>query len=409
VTAYEEMLGQLLGAARFGVRFGLERMRAALDALGAPDRALGRVALVGGTNGKGSTAAMLALMLTRHGLRAGLFTSPHLARFTERIRIDGREVDRAALAGRYRRMARVMPADLTFFEQATVLGMMTFAEEGTEAVVLEVGMGGRLDATNAAEPEVSVVTGVALDHQEVLGADLAAIAREKAGIFRAGRPAVIGSGGEPEAVPVLEAEARARGASVVRVGCDAPWPLALAGAHQLCNAACAIAAARALGLSAEAQRAGLAEVRWPGRLERIGDVVLDAAHNPQAAGALARALAGEEYVLVAGVSSDKDLAGVLRPLVAPARAVVLTQAPSARAAPVAALAAVAPEAEREPDFRAALARARALARGATVVVCGSIFLAGAVRALLTGEEVDPVTTADPAGRTGNLPPGSAGA
>src|SRR5688572_15506901 len=180
------------------------------------------------------------------------------------------------------------------FEQATVLGFLYFAEERCDAVVLEVGLGGRLDATNVVDADVAVVVGVALDHREILGEDVAAIAREKAGIFKPGRVAIIGAGGEPEAIPVLVEEARARGARPMSAGpVPEGWRVALDGEHQRANAACALAAAEELGVSEEARRAGLASARWPGRLERVGDrVLLDAAHNPQAARALARVLTG---------------------------------------------------------------------------------------------------------------------
>ena len=377
---------------------GLGRVEEAMMRLGHPERRLGRVVHVGGTNGKGSTAAMVAAILGAAGLRTGLFTSPHLARVTERIRVGGVEISPGALADSY---ARADVGELTFFEQLTVTALLAFAEAGVEATVLEVGLGGRLDATNVVDAEVAVVTGVALDHQEVLGSDLASIAREKAGIWKAGRVAVIGEGGEPEAVPVLVAEAERVGARIVRAGSSVPWPVGLAGAHQVRNAACAVAATAALGIGAPAQRQGLADVRWPGRLEDIEGVLLDAAHNPQGARALAAALSGETRPLavVVAVSSDKDVAGVVGELAARAALLVATEAPSSRALPAAALAAVA---ERfapgrvvvEPDFRAALARARA--SGGRVVVFGSLFLVGAVRAGLIGEAVDPVPLADPA-------------
>ncbi len=396
------MLGQLLGAARFGMDLGLARVATALERLGDPHARVGRVAHIGGTNGKGSTAAMLEAMLRRDGRRTGLFTSPHLSRFTERIRVDGREADPAALAERYGRVMAVAPEGLTFFEQVTVLALLTFAEEATEALVLEVGLGGRLDATNVVDAEVAVITGVALDHEDVLGHDLEAIAREKAGIFKAGRVAIVGEGGEPQAVPLLEAEARARGADLRRAGRDVPegWRIGLPGPHQAANAACALAAAEALGVPEAARRAGLEEARWRGRLEEIDGVLLDAAHNPQAARALAAALAGDPRprVLLVAVSSDKDAAAILGPLVPGARAVVVTQAPVARARPAVELGALVPTALVEPDLERALALARELAApgGGLVVAFGSIFLVGELRARLTGEPRDPVPLADPA-------------
>lgn len=395
------MLRQLHGAARFGMTLGLERVEAALARVGSPEKRLSRIAHVGGTNGKGSTAAMVEAMLLRSARRVGLYTSPHLARFTERIRVGGAEVEREALASRYERLMAVAPAELSMFEQITVLGLMSFAEEGCDAVVLEVGLGGRLDATNVVDAEVAVVTGVALDHQEVLGPDVPSIAREKAGIFKRGRVAVIGAGGEPEAVPVLVEEAVARGARPVVAGRDVEWALALEGAHQQANAACALAAAEALGVPQSARREGLLAVRWPGRLERLGDrVLLDAAHNPQAARALAAALRDEArpLVLVLAVSSDKDARGIAEPIVGRARSVVVTEAPSTRAMRADELGRLV-AGEVVPDWRAALARARTLAGDdALIVVFGSIFLVGAVRAELTGEAVDPLPLADPAAR-----------
>jgi dihydrofolate synthase/folylpolyglutamate synthase len=388
-VTYEHVLARLAAAARFGMDFGLDRMQAALARLGHPERRLGRVVHVGGTNGKGSTAAMIAAMLRAAGRRVGLYTSPHLSRVTERIRIDGVEIGREAFAERYERAG---VDGMTFFEQLTVVALSTFAAEGVDATVLEVGLGGRLDATNVVDAEVAVVTGVALDHEEVLGSDVATIAREKAGIWKPGRIAVIGAGADP----VLEEVARAVGARVVLAAADVPWPVALPGSHQRRNAACAVAAATALGLPEAAQRAGLEAVTWPGRLETIGDVLLDAAHNPDGARALAAFLAGRRFTAVVGISADKDAAGVLGPVAPLAERLVCTEAPSARALPASVLGAAA---ERlapgrvavEPSWPVALARA-----GRPAVVFGSLFLVGAVRAALLGEPVDPLRLADPA-------------
>src|SRR5262249_15508445 len=165
MISYEDVLGRLAGAVRFGMDLGLERMEAACARLGHPERRLGRVIHVAGTNGKGSTAAMAAAILEAAGLRTGLFTSPHLARVTERIRIAGVELDRAAFADSYE---RAVGPGLTFFEQLTIVGLLAMSEARVDATVLEVGLGGRLDATNVVDAEVAAVTGVALDHQEVL-------------------------------------------------------------------------------------------------------------------------------------------------------------------------------------------------------------------------------------------------
>jgi len=393
---YEEVLLRLARAARFGMDFDLSRVAGAMARLDHPERRLGKVVHVGGTNGKGSTAAMVAAILESAGLKTGLYTSPHLARVTERIRTGGVEIDRA----RFAESVELADVDgLTFFEQLTVVGIVAFAEERVDATVLEVGLGGRLDATNVVDADVAVVTGVALDHEEVLGHDLLQIAREKAGIFKAGRVAVVGAGGEPEAVPVLVEMAEAVGARVVRAGTDVPWPVALPGAHQMRNAACALAATSALGIAAAAQRAGLAAVRWPGRLEEVDGVLLDAAHNPQGARALAAALGAAPFTVVAGISADKDIAGVVLPVASRAARIFATEAPSARALPAGELGAVASRVAPgrvvvEPSWRAALAQARAV--GGRVVVYGSLFLVGAVRAELLGEWVDPLPLADPA-------------
>jgi dihydrofolate synthase / folylpolyglutamate synthase len=395
---YEEVVARLAAAARFGMDFGLARVESALARLGHPERRLGRVIHVGGTNGKGSTSAMAAAILGEAGFRVGLFTSPHLARVTERVRIAGAEIDRAAFADAYE---RAVTPGLTFFEQLTMTALLAFAEARVDATVLEVGLGGRLDATNVVDADVAVVTGVGLDHEEVLGPDVASIAREKAGIFKAGRVAVVGAGGEPEAIPILVAAAEKVGARVVRAGADVPWPVALAGAHQRANAACAVAATRCLGIPESAQRAGLAAVSWPGRLEEVGGVLLDAAHNPQGAQALAAALAGvtRPLAVVVAVSADKDLDAVVAPVARRAELVVATEAPSSRARPAADVGAAAARSGGgrvvvEPSWREAVARARA--HGGRVVVYGSLFLVGAVRAALLGEPVDPVPLADPA-------------
>ncbi|HLU64720.1 MAG TPA: Mur ligase family protein, partial [Kofleriaceae bacterium] len=349
---YAELLARLYRARRFGMRLELDRVAACLRRLGDPQRSFAVTVQVAGTNGKGSTAAFVAAVLREAGLKTGLYTSPHLLRLTERVRVGGAEVAPAELLEADRAVeaaAAALGLDLTFFERLTVTAVSALAARGVEAAVLEVGLGGRLDATTAVGAQVAGVTGVALDHQEHLGGALEAIAREKAGIFRPGQRAVIGASGEPEAVPVLVAEARARGVAsltvidagaVARVG----GPLGLAGAHQVPNAACALAlvdaAEAVLGRAVDdgARRRGLEACRLPGRLERIAaapDVVVDGAHNPQAARALAAALAelapqAERWVIVLGVSRDKDAAGIARPLCARASALVVTAAQNER-------------------------------------------------------------------------------
>ncbi|RMH36346.1 MAG: bifunctional folylpolyglutamate synthase/dihydrofolate synthase [Deltaproteobacteria bacterium] len=400
---YRAVLDRLYRARRAGVRFDLDRVRALLERLGAPQAKVGRIARIGGTNGKGSAVAFAEAIARASGLRTGAFTSPHLSRFAERFRIDGAPAADDAVADAAERVFAAAGDRYTFFELATAIALCAFADAGVDVALLEVGMGGRLDATNAVSADVSAVTGVALDHQAYLGTTLAAIAREKAGIFEPGRPAIVGRCGEPAGEPLLEIAARQAGARLIRAPASTPgdWPLGLAGAHQRANAAVAVEVVRALAApDAAAIRAGLAAARWPGRLERIADdppVVVDGAHNPHAA----RAIAGEVAydVLVLGAARDKDIAGIAAPLVARARAVVCTEAgPADRAAPAAQVAAAAARAgaapvEVEPDPRRAVDRARARAHTG-VLVAGSLFVVGAVRRHLLDEPADPIDCAE---------------
>ena len=421
---YRALLGRLHAARRFGMRLELDRVEGCLAALGRPQERLGLRLQVAGTNGKGSTAAFVESILRAAGLVTGLFTSPHLSRLTERFRVSGEELapgelleaDRAVEAA-----ASSAGVELTFFERITAMAARAFAARGVEAAVFEVGLGGRLDATTALGAQVAAVTGVALDHQEHLGPTLADIAREKAGIFRPGQQAVVGASGEPEAVPMLLAEARARRvASLTVVDAAAvaavQGPLGLAGAHQRANAACALAitdaAERALGraLGAEAREQGLARCRVTGRLERVAEapaIVVDGAHNPQGARALAREIPGlapgaGRVVLVLGVSADKDARAIAAPLCEVVDEVVATAARHERAASPGAVAVAVREAAPRTQVAAVagvpaaleLARERAGA-GGLVVVAGSLFLVGAARELLLGERPDPLPISDP--------------
>jgi dihydrofolate synthase/folylpolyglutamate synthase len=315
---YRRLLARLEGARTLGVSFGLDRIREALARLGHPERACVTLQ-VAGTNGKGSTAAMTEAILRAAGLRTGLFTSPHLARFTERIRIDGAEIDGD-------RLAALDPAvvatgvPLTYFEISAVLAFRAFAEEGVDVAVLETGLGGRLDAVTAASPVATAITSIGLDHTDLLGDTLEAIAREKAGIAKPGVPLLLGPL-PPEADAEIARVAVTAGAPVRRFGVDffAPeTPPALAGAHQRSNAAIAVAlaeiAALARGqvLSSSDVARGLTQVTWPGRMEWLAPAELAAlirgphvevVDDPAAALALARGWAAEQphgYVVVAG-------------------------------------------------------------------------------------------------------------
>ncbi|HEY7725592.1 MAG TPA: folylpolyglutamate synthase/dihydrofolate synthase family protein [Anaeromyxobacteraceae bacterium] len=387
------------------MRLGLERVERALEALGRPERGL-RILHVAGTNGKGSTCAMAAEALRAAGQRVGLYTSPHLVRFNERIALDGEAIADAALERLVAEVRRACPWHdrgggedrLTYFEFATCLALLHFARQGASAVVLEVGLGGRFDATNAVRPLACAVSRIGLDHVDVLGDTLDAIAREKAGILKAGVPAVTAFAQPPEAMAALRREAERRGAPLEVAPASWDGAVALRGPHQRGNAALAAAALRLLdraGLPVPeaAVARGIAEARWPGRLEEIGEVVLDGAHNPDGAAALAEALSvlypGRPVELVFGVLADKDHAGMLRVLAPRARGLHLVPPRSPRARPPAAYrdlaAALGPRVDEHPGAAEALACARrAAAGGAAVVVAGSLYLVGEARELLGG-------------------------
>jgi dihydrofolate synthase / folylpolyglutamate synthase len=424
MTEYEALLGRLLPARRFGIDLGLGRIRDLLDRLGAPDRRLGAIVHVGGTNGKGSTVAMIAALAGTHG-RVATYTSPHLSSLRERIAIDGAPIDEGAIVEAARAVQGAGGDRLTFFEQITAIACVAIAEARVAVTVLEVGLGGRLDATNAIDAPIAVVTGVALDHEAILGRTLEAIAAETGGIFKRGQRVVIGASGEPEAVPYLDRAARAAGASVITVIDDAAVaavpPVGLAGAHQRRNAAAALAALdqlEVLGVvrvSPAARARALAGVRHPGRFEEIAGpprIILDGAHNPHGARALAAVLAerGERPVLVAAVSADTDVAALAAALAPAVRAVIATRYHQERSLDPAALAAAFREAgqgpgelpvpvpvpvpvEDAPDLPAALAAARR--HGEPILVAGSLFLVGEARVLLLGAPADPIAVTDP--------------
>jgi dihydrofolate synthase/folylpolyglutamate synthase len=323
------------------IALGLERVNAVLARLaiapGCP------VITVGGTNGKGSTCAMLEGILRSAGYRTGLYTSPHLLRYNERVRVAGREAEDAALCEAFAAVETARgEVPLTYFEYGTLAAAWLFARERLDAVVLEVGLGGRLDAVNAIEPDCAVLTSVGVDHVEYLGATLEAIGREKAGIFRAGKPAVVAEPDPPASVP---GEAARIGARLLLIGRDfgfsaqaAQWSFwgpagkrgglaypALRGAVQLRNAAAAIAALdelRAqLPIGMQDVRRGLADASAPGRFQVLPgrpQIVLDVAHNPQAAAVLAENLGASGFaprtIAVLGMLADKDIAGVMRAL-----------------------------------------------------------------------------------------------
>ncbi|RMH22622.1 MAG: bifunctional folylpolyglutamate synthase/dihydrofolate synthase [Acidobacteria bacterium] len=422
---------QLAALAPRGIRPGLDVLRAVLAALGQDPQALPAV-LVAGTNGKGSTAALLAAMAKAAGYRTGLYTSPPLGGPAEQIAVDGRPIEQPALAELLAQVTAVAeavrPGMLTAFEALTAAAFRHFAAAAVDLAVLEVGMGGELDATNVAAPRLAVITSVALDHRDFLGPTTADVARHKAGILRRRRPAVAGWLGAdaeavvrraareldaplivaPDAVRRLERREVGRGRQRVELATAAGaygLELPLAGAHQARNLALAVLAAEALrdagfaGLDAAAIARGSAACRWPGRLETRTaggrELILDAAHNPAAADALAAYLEelGKPVDLLFGAFRDKDAGAMLARLAPRARRIVLTAPPGPRAWDAAAWAARHPGIATavEPDLRDAL-EALLMPGEPPLVVCGSLALVGAIRSMLEARTEPPTGT-----------------
>lgn len=429
--AYRESVAYLYGLQKHGIKLGLETVENLLARLGRPHTQYPSLH-IGGTNGKGSTAAMAASMLQAAGYRVGLYTSPHLVDYRERIRVNGRLSSEQEIVGLVRIVREAAGSSLspTFFEFNTAMAFRAFADAKVDVAVVEVGMGGRFDATNVLHPLVSAVTTVALDHQEQLGRTVDAIAFEKAGIIKAHVPVVTGRL-DPRADAVMQRIAGDRRAPRVRLGLEF-WTdgvsngafsyhtsartltglsVPLAGAHQVDNAACAVAlveaaAARGLPVVEEAIRKGLRGVEWEGRLEVVERdplVVLDGAHNPAAAEVVARYLAdvrrrnpAARVHLVVGMMRDKDMAGVLSCLLPSADTLMLTRVDLPRAATVEELQAVLPSGvptvETAVSVADALERAKHRAAPSDIVcVTGSLMLVGEVKALLRGCHLSPIS------------------
>jgi dihydrofolate synthase/folylpolyglutamate synthase len=420
-----QLLDRLFALETFGIKLGLDNITSLCDALGHPERSFTSLH-VAGTNGKGSVTAMAHAALRAAGVHSGRYTSPHLADLNERFVIDDRPVETAALeavvddvlacADRLRSTG-VLPVQPTFFEATTAAAFELFRRAGVEVGVIEVGLGGRFDATNVISPIAGAITTIDFDHQQHLGHTLEAIAFEKAGIIKPGMPIVIGSLVR-EARDVIARVAGERGATLIESAADSrysaqmiggrarvtietpqatygPVTLGLRGAHQAQNALVAVrllesAGERGVRLSRAAIEQGLADAQWPARLELIQldegrQVLLDAAHNPEGARALAAYLAQwhpERPPLVIGVMRDKNVQDILGTLLPHVSSVIATAAPTPRAIPADDLArhlraAGATDVRAEPDAERAIDLA--LTEAPVVLVAGSIFLAGAVR------------------------------
>lgn len=394
-----EALDWLYATQLTGTKLGLDNMRRLSAALGlgeAPGPPQFRFLHVAGTNGKGSVCALLDAILRAHGVRSGLYTSPHLVRFEERIRCGGAPMPEAALLAGLNRLRELTagwdPAP-TFFELTTALALDHFRNEGVKWIAWETGLGGRLDATNIVRPVACIITSLGLDHAEYLGNTLYEVAREKAGILKAGVPALTLANQPEEAWRAL-AEADELPMDVSE---DEAWsgPLGLRGHHQRMHATLALAALHAAEFPVDSARAaeGLAQARWPARfdLREDGRLVIDGAHNPAAARLLTelwRAEFGpyERATVVIAAMRDKDVARVLAALAPIAARFIATAARNPRAADPAALAAAASchaSAESSPSLSEALAAARG--HSERILICGSLFLAGEAIALLEGE------------------------
>jgi len=398
-------------------KLGLERIRTVLEALGNPQRR-GRFVHVAGTNGKGSTSAMIESALRAAGERTGLFTSPHLTEPAERIQLAGSPVSAVRFAAAFDRVHAAAEGLIangaidihpTYFEMVTAMAFLIFAEEAADRVVLEVGLGGRLDATNVVLPELCVITPIDFDHEAYLGRSLEAIAGEKAGILKPGVPAVLAHQ-RPEALAVLLERARsldvpvtraenlsvedlqpdARGSRFRLAGrLDIRCPLA--GEHQVGNAITAAAALMKLDVAGGHIVAGIAAARWPGRLELVSErpeIILDGAHNPAGARALAgyidRFYSGRRLRLIYGAMRDKaidEIAGILFPRAAE---VIVTAPRQTRAFAPEAIGRIIshPHLRIAPAIEDALALVRGAAPDEVIFITGSLFLVAEARALL---------------------------
>lgn len=403
---------------------GLTRVSRLLEALDNPHRAV-RFVHVAGTNGKGSTCAMIESALRAAGWRTGLYTSPHLVEPTERIRIQGRPVSRDDFAAAFQHVhaaaERLLREEAiaqhpTYFETVTAMAFLLFRRYGVEIAALEVGLGGRLDATNVVQPVVSVITPVDFDHEKYLGRSLESIAKEKAGILKAGADAVFAPQ-RAEVVPVLERAAWERGIAPVwaaetwnaeNVLLDAegsrflacgpariPIACPLPGEHQVANAITAIATLHLLGVAPEAIEEGISRVRWPGRLERVArhpDIYLDGAHNPSGARALAayieRFHKGRRVWLIYGAARDKAVAEVAAILFPLADEVIATAPDHPRAVRPELIGELAdhPRLRIAPRLPDALRLLEEASPGDVIFITGSLFLVGEARSLLAPSE-----------------------
>jgi dihydrofolate synthase/folylpolyglutamate synthase len=418
---YDDFTGWMFGLERFGIKLGLENTSEFLSRIGNPERDFKSVHVTG-TNGKGSVCVLVSEVLRKHGLNVGLYTSPHLVDFRERIKVNGKEIsegDVVKLGLELRETMQSMASEdrekqLTFFEFTTALAFRYFSDRKVDIVVAEVGMGGRLDATNVLAPEVSVITRIGLEHTNYLGTTIPDIAREKAGIIKNG-VGVITCEKKPEALSVIESTCSRKNAPLRILGKDfdvsgirmtlngtefdydgarqmKDLKVRLLGDYQAENAAAAIAAVeglveRGVSVSEEELRKGLWGARWPGRMDIVSRrplVILDGSHNPDGVAttvSVLRQLRLEPLTFVIGCMDDKDARGIVRALTPIAAKMIVTQAKYKRALRAEVLHQIVKEefsreTEIEPDVNAALEKGLKDVAGKGLCVIGSLYLVG---------------------------------
>ncbi len=417
VSSYKESLDYLYGLQKYGIKFGLNCTNKLLARVGNPHHKL-RFIHIAGTNGKGSTAAILSRILREHGIKAGLYTSPHLVRFAERFRLNDEEVSTERILQVFEKIRATLDESQspTFFEMTTAMAFQYFFEEQADFVIAETGMGGRLDATNVISPEVCVITNVGFDHQQFLGSTLSSIGREKAGIIKKGIPVVTGAL-QPVIQGILKTACMDKAAPLYRFksefrvrrnsngsfqyqGIERRLPslnLNLMGPHQVGNAALALAALEVLeqkhiiSLRPERVEHAMREVKWPARLEVLETnptIILDGAHNPQGAESLRIALK-EDFTykklhLVMGIMADKDIVGILRRLLPLAETAIFTRPRYSRGAnPDDVRKMARPYIQKYyviPEAASAIQEARNMARPDDLIcITGSLYFAGEVK------------------------------
>ena len=418
-NGYQRSLDYLYGLEKFGMIFGLTKVKEILEAVGNPHREIQAIH-IGGTNGKGSTAAIIASILRREGYRVGLYTSPHLIRFTERMKVNEKEIEKEEVASltewmRERIETAGIAPPFTFFDFTTAMAFLYFKQKMVDLAILEVGLGGRLDSTNVIDPLLSIITNIGKDHEDVLGKGILRIAREKAGIIKESRP-LITAATQPQVLRLFSKICREKKAPFFRVGKEFRYVLAgegsfsyeglhrklwdlslnLRGLHQMVNATTALGAMEILDdlgyrVSNDAMTEGLKEVDWPGRLEVVCSsprVLLDGAHNPDGALSLKESLEKDfEYhhlVLLIGIMKDKDVHSILHSLSPLADRIILTRPGTDRAASPAllrkALGRNGKKAEVIEDFRKAINKGLSLT-GEEDILCitGSLYTVGEAR------------------------------